>query len=127
MTKDKRCSECGVQRHDSWPGKQWDDQLCQGCWETQQWEDTGDTDLFAVTAEAGDLVRRDHLAKKRGLLVLAILPNHHGYRFYGFAANFARYDCHVERGEDGIHRIAGEATYHDLIGWKPIGLEAPND
>ncbi len=66
---------------------------------------------------------RDKLAKKRGYFSLPILPNTDGYQFYGFADDGWRFNCSIKQGEDGIHRIVGEAGYSQLIGWKPLKQE----
>ncbi len=66
---------------------------------------------------------RDKLAKQRQLFPLAILPNTDGYEFYGYADDGWRFNSAIKKGADGIHRIIGEASYSQLIGWLP--LQAP--
>lgn len=61
---------------------------------------------------------RDALARARGLLTLGSLPNQDGYQFYGVAIDGWVFKCHIHKGQDGIHRVAGEATFHQLIGWR---------
>lgn len=47
---------------------------------------------------------------------LAWLPNQHGFEFFGVKRDGTRIPCRVERGADGLHRIAG-GLYPELIGW----------
>lgn len=63
---------------------------------------------------------RDKLAKERGLYRLATLPNTDGYKFHGYAIDGWRFNCHIWKDSKDIHRVGGEATFDQLIGWKPI-------
>lgn len=47
---------------------------------------------------------------------LAFLPNVDGFAFVGVKRDGSRIPCRVERGPDGLHRIAG-GLYTELIGW----------
>lgn len=53
------------------------------------------------------------------------LPNRDGFEFIGIKNNGEQAACHIHRREDGIHVVAGEACFADLIGWlpKPITTE----
>lgn len=68
---------------------------------------------------------RDKLAKQRGLYSLTTLPNTHGYLFHAYAIDGWRFDCEIIKGPDGIHRIGGDATYNNCIGWKPVSYRSP--
>jgi len=59
----------------------------------------------------------DKLATQRKLLSRAVLPNQDGYKFYGHAADGWRYDCYIKQDANGLHKIAGEAGYNEIIGW----------
>ena len=45
------------------------------------------------------------------------LPNRDGYKFTGVTHTGERVPCHVVKGPDGIHRVAG-AKLTDLAGWE---------
>ena len=47
---------------------------------------------------------RDALARARGLLTLGSLPNQDGYQFHGVAIDGWVFNCHIHKGQDGIHR-----------------------
>lgn len=49
---------------------------------------------------------------------LATLPNRDGFKFVGILKDYTRVDCHVTKDPaTGLHSVAGDATYGDLIGW----------
>lgn len=47
---------------------------------------------------------------------LAFLPNEHGFEFIGVRSDGSRVECRVERGPDGLHRIA-DGRYAELVGF----------
>ena len=51
---------------------------------------------------------------------LAWLPNIAGFQFVGFLHNGQPVKCHIEKQENGLHKIAGGANYSELKAWKNI-------
>ncbi|HEY0200320.1 MAG TPA: hypothetical protein VGC24_01360 [Burkholderiaceae bacterium] len=49
---------------------------------------------------------------------LALIPNTQGYRFIGMRKDGTEVSCVVRRGDDGMHRVEGEA-FTNLRAWRP--------
>lgn len=55
-----------------------------------------------------------------GLLPLRDLPNKEGFVFIGVLKDGSEATCNVTLDENGWHRVAGSATYNQLIGWRHL-------
>lgn len=51
------------------------------------------------------------------------LPNREGFRFIGVKKDGTHIECRVERGPDGLHRVADGMLIH-LVGWFPLPLNS---
>lgn len=51
---------------------------------------------------------------------LSWLPNRAGFQFVGILQNGKTVVCHIAKQENGLHKIAGGATYSELKAWRNI-------
>ena len=51
------------------------------------------------------------------------LPNREGYEFIGIKKDRTHVRCKVERGPDGLYRVADGMLIH-LVGWFPLPLNS---
>lgn len=52
---------------------------------------------------------------------LALLPNVDGFEFVGLTNTepYSEVPCRVEKGEDGVHRVAGD-MFQELQAWRAV-------
>lgn len=53
---------------------------------------------------------------------MAWLPNRDGYRFIGITHEKKEIECVVEKGPDGLHRVA-DGKLMQLCGWRPLPID----